>query len=144
MKKHEEEPEGFRVTDRRHFRETGELRSEEPAAPEREPEPPAAAPAGAPRAAPAEPPPGTAPRIDFPSYLMSYYTQGLVLLGEFPNPATNAIEQDLEAVRHIVDLLEMLRDKTRGNLSDEEHKLLDDVLYELRMKFMSKTRRIKL
>ena len=144
MKKHEEEPETFRVTDRRLFRETGEPRSEEPAAPEKGPEPLAAAPASAAGTPPVEPPPGTAPRIDFPSYLLSYYSQGLMFLGEVPNPMTNAVEQDPEGARHTIDILQMLQDKTRGNLAAEETQLLESILYELRMKFMSKTRRIKL
>ena len=84
------------------------------------------------------------PPIDFPSYILSYYTQGLVLLGEVPNPYTNKKEEDVEAARHIIDLLSMLEQKTKGNLSQEEQQLLEGVLYELRMKFMAKTNRIKL
>ncbi|PYV08406.1 MAG: DUF1844 domain-containing protein [Acidobacteria bacterium] len=138
MSKEEEEDTGFRVTDRRHFRETGELREDAPAEPQpkKERETP-------PRAA--EPPPGTSPpRIDFPSYLISYYSQALLFLGEVPNPVTKVVEQDLEGVRHTVDILEMIQEKTKGNLSSEEVQLLDSVLYEIRMKFMAKTRKIKL
>ncbi len=91
-----------------------------------------------------EPLAGETARIDFPSYILSYYTQGLVLLGEVPNPYTNKQEQDLEAARHTVDILTMLEEKTKGNLSKEEEQLLGSVLYELRMKFMTKTSRIKL
>ena len=57
---------------------------------------------------------------------------------------TKAVEQDLEGVRHTVDILEMIQEKTKGNLSSEEVQLLDSVLYEIRMKFMAKTRKIKL
>ena len=92
----------------------------------------------------AELPPGTAPRIDFASYILSYYTQGLVFLGEAPNPFTNQKEQDLESARHMVDILGMLQEKTKGNLTREEDQLLESALYELRMKFMSKANRIKL
>jgi hypothetical protein len=49
----------------------------------------------------------------------------------------------MEAARHTVDILSMLEQKTRGNLSKEEQQLLESVLYELRMKFMAKTNRIK-
>jgi hypothetical protein len=75
--------------------------------------------------------------------LLSYYTQGLVLLGEVPNPYTNKKEEDIEAARHTIDILSMLEQKTRNNLSKEEQQLLESVLYELRMKFMAKTNRIK-
>ena len=67
-----------------------------------------------------------------------------MLLGEVPNPYTNKKEEDLESARHTVDILTILQEKTRGNLSKEEDHLLDSVLYELRMKFMAKTNKIKL
>ncbi len=138
----EQEEQSFRVTDKRGFRENGE------------PVPPETSEKGGDKSVAMPPPaaetspPGqeTPPRppIDFPSYILSYYTQGLVLLGEVPNPYTNKKEEDVESARHTVDILSMLQEKTKGNLSQEEQKLLESVLYELRMKFMAKTNRIKL
>ena len=61
-----------------------------------------------------------------------------------PNPYTNKKEENLDAARHTIDILAMLQAKTRGNLTPDEDHLLDGVLYELRMKFMAKTNRIKL
>jgi hypothetical protein len=138
----EQEEQGFRVTDKRGFTEDGEARA--PEATEKPPERAGgeAAPDADSKAAGGEPPPG--PTIDFPSYLLSYYTQGLVLLGEVPNPYTNKKEEDVEAARHTIDILSMIEEKTKGNLSKEEQQLLEGVLYELRMKFMAKTKRIKL
>jgi hypothetical protein len=144
MTKEREEPE-FTVTDKRLFREDGELRPNtdrtEPVKPESKE--PAQEPGPA-RDLGAEPPPGSYPEIDFPSYILSYYTQGLVLLGEVPNPYTNKKEEDTEAARHTIDILAMLQEKTKGNLGKEEEQLLNSILYELRMKFMAKTSRIKL
>ncbi len=139
MAKEEENP-GFTVTDKRAFRQDGEKREPEAREEKRKEPEPAAGAAGS----PLEEQPGAEPRIDFPSYILSYYTQGLVLLGEVPNPMTGKPEQDIEGARHTVDILSMLQEKTRGNLSQEEGQLLDSVLYELRMKFMAKTNRIKL
>jgi hypothetical protein len=138
----EQEEQGFRVTDKRSFREDGEPSAPEDSekaeeelknepSPAREEKPPEK-----------EPPPR--PPIDFPSYILSYYTQGLVLLGEVPNPYTNKKEEDVEAARHTIDILSMLEEKTKGNLSNDEQQLLGSVLYELRMKFMAKTSRIKI
>jgi hypothetical protein len=150
MSKEPEEDLGFRVTDKRLFREAGEPGAElpprEPPKPPAEPERPAT---GPPESAPGtpsleEPAPGTAAKIDFPSYILGYYTQGLMFLGEVPNPMTNRVEQDLEGAQHMIEILEMLQHKTKGNLSREEDQLVDGVLYELRMKFMNKTKRIKL
>lgn len=139
----EQESEGFRVTDKRIFREGGEVRDE---ASQTTSEGPASEPFKVLDKPPAadEAPPESGDRIDFPSYILSYYTQGLVLLGEVPNPYTNKKEEDLEGARHTVDILSMLEEKTKGNLSKEEAQLLEGVLYELRMKYMAKTNRIKL
>jgi hypothetical protein len=142
MKKQDSEE--FKVTDKRAFREDGEVREEAPtgeAAKETAAEPFKVVDGGQ---AAQEAPPGTGARIDFPSYILSYYTQGLVLLGEVPNPYTNKKEEDIEGARHTVDILTMLQEKTKGNLSKEEDQLLEGVLYELRMKYMAKTNRIKL
>jgi len=131
------EEQEFKVTDRRGFKEDGESKpvADEPAKTEQ----PAEAASGTGKES------GEArPSIDFPSYVLSCYTQGLVLLGETPNPYTNKKEEDVEAVRNIIDILSMLEQKTRGNLSSEENQLMESVLYELRMKFMAKTSRIKL
>ncbi len=140
----EKESQGFKVTDRRPFREDGEAREE--VKKEEQPKESSAGPTGfsGDSRPSSEAPPGTGARIDFPSYILSYYTQGLVLIGEVPNPYTNKKEEDLEGARHTVDILTMLEEKTKGNLSREEAQLLQGVLYELRMKFMAKTNRIKL
>jgi hypothetical protein len=140
MKDEKEEP-GFTVSDKRLFREDGELRPSGP-----DPEPPTQNPVNAGPDTPpvTEPAPGTYARIDFPSYILSYYTQGLVLLGEVPNPYTNQKEEDTEGARHTIDILSMLQEKTKGNLSKDEEQLLESVLYELRMKFMARTSRIKI
>jgi hypothetical protein len=140
----EQEEQTFRVTDKRGFREEGKA----------EPADSAAKAADAPiidssstkkeAGSNREPDADARPPIDFPSYILSYYTQGLVLLGEVPNPYTNKKEEDIEAARHMIDILTMLEQKTKGNLSPEEGKLLESVLYELRMKFMAKTNRIKI
>ena len=138
----EQEDQGFKVSDKRGFNEDGEVRAPDTSEkseekPVYEPFPPAEN-----KTAGEQSPPR--PTIDFPSYLLSYYTQGLVLLGEVPNPYTNKKEEDVEAARHTIDILAMLQEKTKGNLRKDEQQLLETVLYELRMKFMAKTNRIKI
>ena len=135
-----EEQQEFKVTDRRGFAEDG---TSKPVVEES-----AEKPEEAPHAQAASEPQGKSKRahqtIDFPTYILGYYTQGMVLLGETPNPYTQKKEEDVESVRHIIDVLSMIEQKTRGNLNAEENQLLESVLYELRMKFMAKTSRIKL
>lgn len=138
----EQEDTGFKVTDKRLFRDDGERRPEVAEEKDKGAESRKEEPAGGARSMNQDIP-GTGPRIDFPSYVLSYYTQGLVLLGEVPNPMTNKREEDLEGARHTVEILTMLQEKTKGNLSPDEDQLIGSVLYELRMKFMAKTNRIK-
>ena len=126
----EKEEEGFRVTDKRGFREESESKAPESSEKAEDK-----------TAGPQDASPG--PPIDFTSYVLGYYTQGVVFLGKVPNPYTNKKEEDVEAARHIIDLLSMLEQKTKGNLSNEEKQLLENVLYELRMEFMAKTNKIK-
>jgi hypothetical protein len=134
----EQEEQSFRVTDKRGFREDGETVAPENA--EKSGEKTAAPPPLGTDAASHEIPPR--PPIDFTSYLLTCYYQGLASLG-VPNPATDNKEGDLEAAQSMIDLLAMIEQKTKGNLSNVEQKLLEDVLYELRMMFMAKTNRIK-
>ena len=137
----EQDEQGFRVTDKRGFREDGETKT--PEASEKGDEKPAGESTSAEEKKSAGQEASSRPPIDFPSYLLSYYTQGLVLLGEVPNPYTNKKEEDVDAARHTIDILSMLEEKTKGNLSKDEQQLLESVIYELRMKFMAKTNRIK-
>jgi hypothetical protein len=138
----EQEEQGFRITDKRGFNEAGEARPPETAEESQKKPASEEIPKGGAASSGEEAPPR--PTIDFPSYVLSYYTQGLVLLGEVPNPYTNKKEEDVEAARHTIDILSMIEQKTKGNLGKDEQQLLESVLYELRLKFMAKTNRIKI
>lgn len=72
------------------------------------------------------------PSIDFGGFVVSLGTSCMVNLGKQVNPETGELDRDLEAARQTIDILEMLRDKTRGNLTDDERKLLDTLLDDLR------------
>jgi TolA-binding protein len=137
----EQEEQGFRITDKRGFREDGAERGSDPSADAPKTSPAASSPADEKTSAKQEGPPRTP--IDIVSYVLGFYGQGMVSLGAVPNPDTNKIEENIEVARFVIDVLTMLEQKTKGNLTTEEQKFLDDVLYELRMKFMAKTDRIK-
>lgn len=80
---------------------------------------------------------GELPRVDFATFVLSLGTTALYQMGLAPDPASGeSREADLLAARQTVDTLEMLREKTRGNLEEEERKLIDSLLYELRMRFV--------
>ena len=75
-------------------------------------------------------------RIDFTDFVMSIASAGFVGLGLAPNPGTEKTEINLELARHNIDLLDLMKEKTKGNLSAEESRLLEQMLYEMRMRFV--------
>lgn len=76
--------------------------------------------------------------------MISLATSGMVQLGEIPDPVTGRRQESLQAAQQMIDILSMLQEKTRGNLQPEESHLLDNLLYELRMKFLARAKVIKL
>ncbi|MDY0258052.1 DUF1844 domain-containing protein [Desulfovibrio sp.] len=81
---------------------------------------------------------GPMPEVTFSTFILSLASSALVHLGEVPSPDTGATEVDLPLAKHSIDVLEMLHDKTQNNLDDQERKLLEGILYELRLKFVIK------
>lgn len=79
--------------------------------------------------------PGSPP-IDFTTFVFSLGSSALIHLGDAPHPETGEAHRDLALARETIDLLAMLRDKTRGNLSSEEERFLGSLLYDLRMRFI--------
>ena len=82
--------------------------------------------------------------MDFASFLLSLATTGMVHLGEIPDPGTGQTSENLDAAKQMIDILSVLKLKTNGNLSADEARLLDSLLYELRMKLMTKSKVIRL
>jgi hypothetical protein len=77
------------------------------------------------------------PRIDFSTFLLSLAASAMVQLGLAPGPEGQKREApDLQMARHTIDTIEMLMEKTRGNLDADEERLLQSVLYEVRMSFV--------
>jgi len=74
--------------------------------------------------------------INFLNYITSLGFQALIFMGEIPNPITNEPEKNLMQSKFIIDTLVMLRDKTKGNLTEQEANFLEATLYELQMKFV--------
>ena len=80
---------------------------------------------------------GELPGVDFSTLVLSLGTTALYQLGKMPDPATGEIgAPDVLVAQQTIDTLEMLREKTRGNLDEGERKLIDSLLYELRMHFV--------
>lgn len=131
---------GFVIKDRRLFDESGEARTGTEKKVEEKP--PASA-----KAAEDTPPPspeegdtqedyGQFSEINFAGFIYSLATTAFYHFGDFPDPATNKTSRNLNAAKQTIDILSMLREKTEGNLEQGEKKMLDDILYELRMRYV--------
>jgi len=81
------------------------------------------------------------PEVNFSTFVFSLSTSALLHLGELPDPNTRETCQNLALAKQTIDILGMLQKKTKGNLDDEEENLLSNLLYELRMKYVSAARK---
>jgi hypothetical protein len=137
MAKEEEKPvegKGFTVQDRRRFSpDPGEAREDAPEQPAAAPNASAGAQGGEQTQAGAEEP---LPEINFSAFVISLSTQALMHLGEIANPMSGKVEVDVPVAKQMIDILAMLKDKTRNNLNASEDRLVDDILFDLRMKYV--------
>ncbi|HUX00035.1 MAG: DUF1844 domain-containing protein [Phycisphaerae bacterium] len=81
--------------------------------------------------------PGRIPEATFSTLVQTLATQAAILMSSERDPRTGRTLQNLDLAKHHVDLLGVLEEKTKGNLSDEEKQLLDTLLYELQMAYVS-------
>ena len=83
-----------------------------------------------------ETPGGPSSAITFEGLVMLFGTTGLVHLGAPPDPAGGQPRVDLEQAKQTIDLLELLKEKTAGNLTTAEAEVLDEVLFDLRCRYV--------
>ena len=79
-------------------------------------------------------------QIDFSTFIMSLTSSAFYHLGDMPDPSTGKKEVNLPAVQQTIDMLVMLREKTKGNLKEDEEKLIEKLIYELQVKYVAKTK----
>jgi hypothetical protein len=80
------------------------------------------------------------PEITFASFLISLSSSAFIHLGDIPDPVTGETKKDLSLAKQTIDLLGLLREKTHNNLQEDEERLFDHLLYDLRMRFVKETR----
>ena len=76
--------------------------------------------------------------INFSTFVLSLTSSAFYYLGDIPDPATGQTQQNLPAVKQTIDILIMLKEKTQNNLNAEETKLIEQLIYELQMKYLAK------
>jgi hypothetical protein len=76
------------------------------------------------------------PQVDFATFVLSLSHSALMHLGEAPDPETGGVQTNLPLARQTIDLIAMLEEKTRGNLVGDEERLIGQILFDLRMRFV--------
>lgn len=117
----DEKKPGFTITDRRGVAEGAS------ASPQAEPPQSAAA-------------PGAYPPIDFHTFILSLGSSALFHMGELDSPDGQPGPVDLPLAKHTIDVIAMLEEKTKGNLSAPEANLVESLLYDLRLRYVEKTK----
>ncbi len=76
--------------------------------------------------------------INFSTFVLSLTSSAFYYLGDVPDPTTGQVMENLPAVKQTIDILIMLKEKTQNNLDAEESKLIEQLIYELQMKYVAK------
>lgn len=84
------------------------------------------------------------PPLDFSSLVLPFYTQALLSLGVDKDSKSEKEEKNLELVKRMIDLLDLLKKRTQGNLKPEEEKFLNLCLHQLKLSYMERAKIIKL
>ncbi len=79
---------------------------------------------------------GRMPPATFEFLVHTLFTQALMALGRIPNPITNKAIKNLATAKHFIDSLDMLEDKTKGNLTPDEQRLLEEIQHQLRTMYI--------
>ncbi len=79
------------------------------------------------------------PKIDFSTFILSLNSSALVQLGLMEDPATGQKSKNLPLAKQTIDILAMLEEKTRGNLTSDEENMLKNIIYELRLLYVKET-----
>lgn len=79
------------------------------------------------------------PEVNFLNFILSLSTTVMFHFGDFPDPTSGEVKKNIPAAKQTIDILSMLKDKTKGNLDNQEKSLLDDLLYELKMRYVKET-----
>ena len=124
-----EEEKGFIIKDRRSFDDKGDLKEKDSTEEKVKEEPKEEAPKKE-----AETPP--LPEVNFSSLILSLSSTAFLHFGEIPDPGTGEKKKDLVLAKHAIDTIAMLKEKTEGNLDDEEKQFIENILTDLRWRFV--------
>lgn len=134
----EKEGKGFVIKDKRLFTAEGEA-NRDPGARQEEEKSGDTAGKGKPEGQKSKP--VTLPEVDFAAFVLSLSSSALLHFGDFPDPVSGKRERNLDMAKQTIDILGVLREKTRGNLSKDEEQLMDSLLHDLRIKYVEERKK---
>ncbi|HOW53581.1 MAG TPA: DUF1844 domain-containing protein [Syntrophorhabdaceae bacterium] len=76
------------------------------------------------------------PELNFSTFILSLSTSALVCMGELPDPLSNEKNVNLPLAKQTITIIEILKDKTKGNLGADEERLIDGILYDLHIRYV--------
>ena len=124
---------GFVVKDKRLFAESGEARSAEDQTTSATEEPKPVSPEAAQSGKVDE---SNYPPINFTNFVLSLSTSAFFHFGDFPDPEGGKTQKNLPAAKQTIDILDMLNEKAKGNLNENETNLIQGILYELKLRYV--------
>ena len=84
------------------------------------------------------------PPLEFSSIVLPFFTQSMILLGQIDEDKEKKKEKNLDLIKRLIELLELLKEKTEGNLKTDEDQFLSASLHQLKLAYMEKAEIIKL
>ena len=81
------------------------------------------------------------PEINFPSFILSLISSALLHFGDIPDPISGTKERNLPMAKQTIDILGVLKEKTQGNLTNDEEQLIDNLLHDLRIKYVEESKK---
>ncbi len=84
------------------------------------------------------------PPLEFSSIVLPFFTQSLILLGQNEEEKGKKQEKNLDLAKRLIEILDLLKEKTKGNLKKEEEQFLESSLHQLKLAYMEKAKIIKL
>jgi len=79
--------------------------------------------------------------IQFVQLIFSLKTSAIMQLGKIANPLTGKIERNLNEAKYTIDMLNMIKEKTKGNLTSDEQKIIDDAVFEMQMNYVDEVKK---
>lgn len=81
------------------------------------------------------------PQVDFSTFVLSLCSNALLHLGLMENPLTKKVERNLQMAKQTIDIVSMMKDKAKGNMTNEEENLIENLLTDLRLKYVNEVKK---